>query len=134
MAKRLTELYWTGFIWLGDSWEVILTTPQLCKENWFRVERGRAAAICCFAEKRIYIDAGSTEDDIGESLQHELFHVARGDHADWQDDHRFFMRTSPMVWSMFKAMKAAPLPPLPDGWKKLQRSSRAWKNKREWSE
>lgn len=93
--------------------------------------------MCVFGEYAIYLDAGYSEDEIGETLQHELFHVARGKRATAEchhNDHKFFSKTSPVVWSIYKMLGTCPAPPLPDGWKRLQRSSRAWRAKREWSE
>lgn len=63
---------------------------------------------------------------------HELFHVPR-EKNDPEKDHKFFKETSPEVWAIYKQLGVRPFPRLPRGWRSLQRSSRIWRGKREWS-
>lgn len=135
-GSRLRELLWTEFAFRGDRWKVILTTPTLVpKRSHLRAFRNKNqyyVGFCDYETKTIYVDAGQTEDEIGETLMHELFHIGREKH-DPDEDHKFFKDQSPLVWEIYKQMDALPFPPLPDGWKRLQRSSRIWRGKREWS-
>lgn len=133
MGRKLEEIEWLRFPdpHGGVEWRVVLSTPRITE--LLHDAMGR----CFFDEYTITIDAGYTPDEIGETLQHELFHVARGRRASLEchnNDHKFFSKTSPVVWSINKILGVCPLPRLPRGWRALQRSSRAWKAAREWSE
>lgn len=137
MARsRISELLWTTFSHKGEKWKVILTTPALIPRRQvlraFRNKNDFCVGICEYDTKTIYVDAGQTEDEIGETLMHELFHVGREDY-DWVKDHKFFMDQSPLVWGIYKQLGVRPFPPLPEGWQRLQRSSRIWRGKREWA-
>jgi hypothetical protein len=134
MAKKLEEIEWMRFPdpHGGIEWRVVLTTPQLCAHE--EIRSCWAFALCVFQEYTIYIDAGHTEDEIGESLQHELFHVARGrrvKQSAHNKDHKFFDKTSPIVWGIWKLLGLRPMKRMPRGWKTLQRSSIAHKAHRE---
>lgn len=137
MARpRLCELLWTTFTHKGEEWRVILTTPNLIPKNdctaGFRRDFNHDVGLCAYDTHTIYIDAGLTEDELGYILMHELFHVGRKFH-DPEGEHVFFQDQTPIVWGFYKQMGIAPMPPLPDGWKRLRRSSRIWRGKREWS-
>lgn len=130
MGRRLQEIEWLMFPdpHGGVEWRVVLSTPVITKLLH------NAMGQCCFDEYTIYIDAGFTPDEIGETLQHELFHVARGRRATNEchnNDHKFFSKTSPVVWGINKMLGVCPLPALPSGWRSLQRSSRRWMAKQD---
>lgn len=136
MARtRIRELLWTSFTHKGKEWKVILTTPALVPNKGlfraFRHKHNYNVGLCLYEARTIYVDAGQTEDEVGETLMHELFHLDR-EKYDYVKDHKFFEAQSPSVWAIYKQLGVRPLPPLPDGWMRLRRSSRIWRGKREW--
>lgn len=108
----------------GAPWTVVLSSPQI---NDLLIH---ADGRCVFDWNQILIDAGQPVVGIVETLHHELFHVARGRRVPLKRhnrDHRFFAATSPIVLSLLRGMNVRMIPRLPTGWRRLQRSSIAWK-------
>lgn len=129
MTAKLVSLEWeaAAFRFEGHRWSVVLTTPRLAPRYIQEIRKGQALAVCHYEERRIWIDAGFPEE-FAETLHHELNHVPN---PSGDDDHKFFAKTSPFVVDVYESWGLRLLPPLPEGWERLCRSSQHWHRKQE---